>query len=81
LRKCKKTTDINDEKLAGVNENTTIIIDGKWDNYEGYQRMLKFQSDKVKEIEYSLNKDKKSISMVSVIFDREYDDEEYTIRN
>jgi hypothetical protein len=81
LRKCKKTTDINDEKLAGVNENTTIIIDGKWDNYEGYQRMLKFQSDKVKEIEYSLNKDKKSISMVSVIFDREYDKEEFTIRN
>ena len=72
LRKCKKTTDINDEKLAGVNENTTIIIDGKWDNYEGYQRMLKFQSDKVKEIEYSLNKDKKSISMVSVIFKKEY---------
>ena len=81
LRKCKKTTDINDEKLAGVNENTTIIIDGKWDNYEGYQRMLKFQSDKVKEIEYSLNKDKKSISMVSVIFDREYAEEEFTIRN
>ena len=81
LRKCKKTTDINDEKLAGVNENTTIIIDGKWDNYEGYQRMLKFKSDKVKEIEYSLNKDKKSISMVSVIFDREYAEEEFTIRN
>ena len=81
LRKCKKTTDINDEKLAGVNENTTIIIDGKWDNYEGYQRMLKFQSDKVKEIEYSLNKDKKSISMVSVIFDREYAEKEFTIRN
>ena len=81
LRKCKKTTDINDEKLAGINENTTIIIDGKWDNYEGYQRMLKFQSDKVKEIEYSLNKDKKSISMVSVIFDREYAEEEFTIRN
>ena len=80
LRKCQKTTDINDEKLAGVNENTTIIIDGKWDNYEGYQRMLKFQSDKVKEIEYSLNKDKKSISMVSVIFDREYAEEEFTIR-
>ena len=81
LRKCKKTTDVNDEKLAGVNENTTIIIDGKWNNYEGYQRMLKFQSDKVKEIEYSLNKDKKSISMVSVIFDREYAEEEFTIRN
>ena len=81
LRKCKKTTDINDEKLAGINENTTIIIDGKWDNYEGYQRMLKFQSDKVKEIEYSLNKDKKSISMVSVIFDREYAEKEFTIRN
>ncbi|MBQ7771877.1 MAG: TonB-dependent receptor plug domain-containing protein [Bacteroidales bacterium] len=81
LRKCKKTTDINDEKLAGVNENTTIIIDGKWDNYEGYQRMLKFQSDKVKEIEYSLNKDKKSISMISVIFDREYAEKEFIIRN
>ena len=79
LRKCRKTTDINDEKLAGVNEETVILVDGKWVNFEGYQRTLKFQSDKIKEIEYSLKKDK--ISMISVIFDREYDDEEYTIRN
>ena len=78
LRKCRKTTDINDEKLAGVNEETVILVDGKWVNFEGYQRTLKFQSDKIKEIEYCLNKDK--ISMISVIFDREYD-EEYTIRN
>ena len=81
LRKCKKTTDINDEKLAGVNDETVILVDGKWDNYKGYLRTLKFQSDKIKEIEYCLKKDKKSISMISVIFDREYDDEEYTIRN
>ena len=81
LRKCKKTTDINDEKLAGVNEETVILVDGKWNNYEGYLRTLKFQSDKIKEIEYCLNKDKKSVSMISVIFDKEYDDEEYTIRN
>ena len=79
LRKCRKTTDINDEKLAGVNEETVILVDGKWNNFEGYQRTLKFQSDKIKEIEYCLNKDK--VSMISVIFDREYDDEEYTIRN
>lgn len=65
-------------KLAGVNEETVILVDGKWENFEGYQRTLKFQSDKIKEIEYCLNKDK--ISMISVIFDREYDDE-YTIRN
>ena len=79
LRKCRKTTDINDEKLAGVNEETVILVDGKWVNFEGYQRTLKFQSDKIKEIEYCLKKDK--VSMISVIFDREYDDEEYTIRN
>ena len=79
LRKCRKTTDINDEKLAGVNEETVILVDGKWNNFEGYQRTLKFQSDKIKEIEYCLKKDK--VSMISVIFDREYDDEEYTIRN
>ena len=81
LRKCKKTTDINDEKLAGVNEETVILVDGKWNNYEGYLRTLKFRSNKIKEIEYCLNKDKKSVSMISVIFDKEYDDEEYTIRN
>ena len=79
LRKCRKTTDINDEKLAGVNEETVILVDGKWNNFEGYQRTLKFQSDKIKEIEYCLKKDK--VSMISVIFDREYDHEEYTIRN
>ena len=79
LRKCRKTTDINDEKLAGVNEETVILVDGKWNNFEGYQRTLKFQSDKIKEIEYCLKKD--MVSMISVIFDREYDDEEYTIRN
>ena len=79
LRKCRKTTDINDEKLAGVNEETVIRVDGKWNNFEGYQRTLKFQSDKIKEIEYCLEKDK--VSMISVIFDREYDDEEYTIKN
>ena len=81
LRKCKKTTDINDEKLAGVNEETVILVDGKWNNYEGYLRTLKFRSNKIKEIEYCLKKDKKSVSMISVIFDKEYDDEEYTIRN
>ena len=81
LRKCKKTTDINDEKFAGVNEETVILVDGKWNNYEGYLRTLKFRSNKIKEIEYCLNKDKKSVSMISVIFDKEYDDEEYTIRN
>ena len=81
LRKCKKTTDINDEKLAGVNEETVILVDGKWDNYEGYLRTLKFRSNQIKEIEYCLKKDKKSVSMISVIFDKEYDDEEYTIRN
>ena len=81
LRKYRKTTDINDEKLAGVNENTIILIDGKFDNYDGYLRMLKFQSDKIKEIEYCLKKDKKSISMISVIFDKEYDKEEFTIMN
>ena len=43
--------------------------------------MLKFQSDKIKEIEYCLKKDKKSISMISVIFDKEYDKEEFTIMN
>ena len=81
LRKCKKTTDINDEKLAGVNEETVILVDGKWNNYEGYLRTLKFRSNQIKEIEYCLKKDKKSVSMISVIFDKEYDDEEYTIRN
>jgi hypothetical protein len=81
LRRCQKTADINDEKLAGVSEETVIVIDGKWDNYEGYLRTLKFQSDKIKEIEYCLKKDKKSISMISVIFNREYAEEEFTIRN
>ena len=82
LRKCRKTTDINDENLAGVNDGTNIIIDGKLNNYEGYKRMMKFQSDRIKEIEYSLSKkDKGNVTFVSVIFDREYAEEEYTIRN
>ena len=81
LRKCNKTTDINDARLASVNENTVILIDGKFDNYAGYLRMLKFQRDKVKEIEYSLSKDNGSISMISVIFNKKYNKEEFTIRN
>ena len=81
LRKCNKTTDINDARLAGVNENTVILIDGKFDNYAGYLRMLKFQRDKVKEIEYSLSKDNEGISMISVIFNKKYNKEEFTIRN
>ena len=79
LRKCRRTTDINDEKLAGVNDNTIIFVDGRQDNYKGYLRTLKYKSDQIKEIEYCLKKDRKSISMVSVIFDREYDKEEITI--
>ena len=79
LRKCRRTTDINDEKLAGVNDNTIIFVDGREDNYKGYLRTLKYKSDQIKEIEYCLKKDRKSISMVSVIFDREYDKEEITI--
>ena len=81
LRKCNKTTDINDARLAGVNENTVILIDGKFDNYAGYLRMLKFKRDKVKEIEYSLSKDNEGISMISVIFNKKYNKEEFTIRN
>ena len=81
LRKCRRTTDINDEKLAGVNDNTIIFVDGREDNYKGYLRTLKYKSDQIKEIEYCLKKDKKSISMISVIFDKEYDKEEYTIMN
>ena len=81
LRKCNKTTDRNDARLAGVNENTVILIDGKFDNYAGYLRMLKFQRDKVKEIEYSLSKDNEGISMISVIFNKKYNKEEFTIRN
>ena len=80
LRKCRRTTDINDEKLAGVNDNTIIFVDGREDNYKGYLRTLKYKSDQIKEIEYCLKKDKKSISMISVIFDREFD-KEITIRN
>ena len=79
MRKCRRTTDINDEKLAGVNDNTIIFVDGREDNYKGYLRTLKYKSDQIKEIEYCLKKDRKSISMVSVIFDREYDKEEITI--
>ena len=79
LRKCRRTTDINDEKLAGVNDNTIIFVDGREDNYKGYLRTLKYESDQIKEIEYCLKMDRKSISMVSVIFDREYDKEEITI--
>ena len=80
LRKCRRTTDINDEKLAGVNDNTIIFVDGREDNYKGYLRTLKYKSDQIKEIEYCLKKDRKSISMISVIFDREFD-KEFTIRN
>ena len=81
LHKCRRTTDINDEKLAGVNDNTIIFVDGREDNYKGYLRTLKYKSDQIKEIEYCLKKDRKSISMISVIFDKEYDKEEYTIMN
>ena len=80
LRKCRRTTDINDEKLAGVNDNTIIFVDGREDNYKGYLRTLKYKSDQIKEIEYCLKKDRKSISMISVIFGREFD-KEITIRN
>ena len=79
LRKCKKTTDINDENLSWVNEKTQILIDGKWDNFEGYLRALKFQSDKILEIEYHKYSDKKAKKLnladngfVSVIFKKEY---------
>ena len=80
LRKCRRTTDINDEKLAGVNDNTIIFVDGREDNYKGYLRTLKYKSDQIKEIEHCLKKDRKSISMISVIFGREFD-KEITIRN
>ena len=79
LSKCKKTKDINDENLSWVNEKTQILVDGKWDNYEGYLRTLKFQSDKILEIEYHKYSDKKVKKLnladngfVSVIFKKEY---------
>ena len=79
LSKCKKTRDINDENLSWVNEKTQILVDGKWDNYEGYLRTLKFQSDKILEIEYHKYSDKKVKKLnladngfVSVIFKKEY---------
>ena len=79
LSKCKKTKDINDENLSWVNENTQILIDGKWNNFEGYLRALKFQSDKILEIEYHKYSDKKVKKLnladngfVSVIFKKEY---------
>lgn len=79
LSKCKKTKDINDENLSWVNEKTQILIDGKWNNFEGYLRALKFQSDKILEIEYHKYSDKKVKKLnladngfVSVIFKKEY---------
>jgi len=79
LSKCKKTKDINDENLSWVNEKTQILIDGKWNNFEGYMRALKFQSDKILEIEYHKYSDKKVKKLnladngfVSVIFKKEY---------
>ena len=79
LSKCKKTKDINDENLSWVNEKTQILIDGKWNNFEGYLRALKFQSDKILEIEYHKYSDKKAKKLnladngfVSVIFKKEY---------
>ena len=82
LSKCKKTKDINDENLSWVNEKTQILVDGKWYNYAGYLRTLKFQSDKILEIEYHKYSDKKVKKMnlanngfVSVIFNKEYSGE------
>ena len=82
LSKCRKTTDINDEKLAWVNEKTQILIDGKWNNFEGYLRTLKFKADKISKIEYHKYSDKKvkkknlaNNGFVNVIFDKEYSDE------
>ena len=82
LSKCRKTTDINDEKLAWVNEKTQILIDGKLDNYQGYLRTLKFKADKISKIEYHKYSDKKvkkknlaNNGFVNVIFDKEYSDE------
>lgn len=52
LSKCSKTNDINSERLAWVNKNTRFIIDGKWDNYDGYLRTLKHQGNQIAQIEY-----------------------------
>ena len=80
LSKCKKTKDYNDEALDWVNEKTQIIIDGKWENYEGYLRKKKFKMDEVKEIEYYKYPESKmkkhnlaNNGYVNVIFKTEYD--------
>ena len=80
LDKCRKTTDINDERLSWVNETTEILIDGKWDNYEGYKRTLKFKKDNIEVIEYHSYPEKRVKRMnlrhngfVSIIFKEDYD--------
>lgn len=80
LSKCKKTKDYNDEALDWVNEKTQIIIDGKWENYEGYLRTKKFKMDEVKEIEYYKYPERKmkkhnlaNNGYVNVIFKTEYE--------
>lgn len=79
LSKCRSTTDIHDDNLSWINENTRIIIDGKQENYEGYLRTLKFQSDNIATIEYhkysrSNMKHKKRIcnGYVNVIYKDDY---------
>ena len=80
LDKCRKTTDINDERLSWVNETTEILIDGKWDNYEGYKRTLKFKKENIAVIEYYRYPEKKvkrknlcDNGFVSIIFKKDYD--------
>ena len=75
---------VEEEKLYTIllecaEKKTQILVDGKWDNYEGYLRTLKFQSDKILEIEYHKYSDKKVKKLnladngfVSVIFKKEY---------
>ena len=86
LSKCRSTTDIHDDNLSWINENTRIIIDGKQENYEGYLRTLKFQSDNIATIEYhkysrSNMKHKKRIcnGYVNVIYKDDYTGPKVTI--
>ena len=79
LSKCRKTKNINDDALNWVNEKTQILVDGKWENYEGYLRTLKYQADRISVIEYHKYPEKRvkknnlrNNGFVNIIFDKEY---------
>ena len=82
LSKCKKTEDYYDEALNWVNEKTQILINGKWQNYEGYLRTRKFRIEDVKEIEYYKYPERRvkrlnlrDNGFVNVIYKTDYDKE------